>query len=272
MMAGRTRGFGTWFAAALIGLLAGCSLPKPHSTAADVQPAPDGPEPSEPTSRPAISVIERYIEATGGREAHQQLTSRITHSRFSGMFLLLPLSGEFTTYQKHPTRLRAEGSAKILGRDITFVAATDGQVAWQETSWGGLKVLEGVRRENFIRQADMHLLLRPERHYSRMDWQGPVEFEGVACEQLELHDLDGSVEVRYYDVQTGLLAGFKARGGGGGQFEVQVREYRSVGRILEPIEFEFRFLGGRLRWVNELVEHDVEIDDAIFAPPEGAGG
>jgi hypothetical protein len=252
--------------AALVAVL-GCA-------AARSAEAPQVDAPGSPPAAPAetrltgVDVLSRYVDVTGGRAAHEQLESRIIHGSFEGRVLFFHVSGTFTTWQKHPRKLKTEARAKLLGREIVFIAATDGSSAWQG---GGneVRMLDGARRDSFIRQADLHLVLTPELHYPSIEYRGEEPFNGVTCRRVELRTKEGDTETRFYASETGLLNGMSARKKGAADaFAMRVSDYQDVGGIKEPTRFEFSILGGTVSWQHDAIEHNVEIDDARFTPPK----
>ncbi len=258
---------GFWMST-LFGL--GCATTRPVETPQTDKPAVAGVSPpAAPLS--GRDVIDRYVEVTGGRAAYEHLESRIIHGSFEGHVLFFTVKGTFTTWQKHPRKLKTEARASLLGREFTFVAATDGVDAWQGGGGSDVKMLEGPRRESFIRQADLRIIITPEAHYSTIDYRGDESFHGVECRRVELQTAEGDTETRFYAVDTGLLNGLSARRKGAADgFGLRITEYQDVGGMKEPSRFEFSVLGGTVSWQHDSIEHNVAVDDALFAPPPPA--
>lgn len=250
----------------LLGAIPGCATARPPEIAqADACPdATVEPGAARPTG---ADVLARYVEATGGRAAYEQLDSRIIRGSFEGRVLFFEFSGTFTTWQKHPRKLKTEARARLLGREIVFVAATDGSNAWQG---GGneIRMLDGPRRDSFIRQADLRLVLTPESHYPQIEYRGDEVYQGALCRRVELQTAQGDTETRFYDVDSGLLNGMSARRKGAADaFTMRVSDYQDVGGLKEPTRFEFSIFGGTVVWQHDAIEHNVEIDDSVFALP-----
>lgn len=259
-------GIATAISLAALTAAPGCAVTRPpEMPRADA--LPDAPEETVAVQLTGADVLARYVEATGGRAAYEQLDSRIIRGSFEGRVLFLEFSGTFTTWQKHPRKLKTEARARLFGREIVFVAATDGSSAWQG---GGneVRMLEGPRRDSFIRQADLRLVLTPEVHYPQIEYRGDEVYHGDLCRRVEMQTAQGDTETRFYSVESGLLNGMSARRKGAADaFTMRVSDYQDVGGIKEPTRFEFSIFGGKVLWQHDAIQHNVEIDDALFARP-----
>lgn len=262
-----------WKAALLAGgcavatLLAGCAAAGPGRVAAP-EAAPRSAETAANAEPSGRALLARYVDATGGTAAYEALTSRVTRGEFEASILVFTATGTFVSYQKQPHMLRTEITARLLGREFSIVGATDGAEVWQTSGDGKITMLDGPRREAFIRQADLHLILEPDRQFTSIESRGRRGFEDADCYEVETTTPEGDHETRFYRTSDGLLAGMTTRRtNGGGDFKLLVHEYRDVDGILEPVQFELSTLGAHVTWSSTTVEHNVAVDDALFTRP-----
>ena len=82
----------------------------------------------------AEEVLDKYIEATGGKAAHEKLNNQVAHGKME-----IPGSGfkgSMTIYHAVPNRLFVELELENLGK---FQQGTDGKVVWEKNDVTGTR-------------------------------------------------------------------------------------------------------------------------------------
>jgi caffeoyl-CoA O-methyltransferase len=212
---------------------------------------------SDPTPTVA-SVIERYIEALGGRRAIERLETR----RCSGWLVTdLPSNDppvhetlEMETYSALPNRWL------LVGRDSsgTLKNGFDGEVGWDQNTYT-VKPEPRMERGKLAFIINPHGPLRIGDYFHDMVLAGTTEWEGRMCYAIE-SDRKASSYTLYFDVETGLLRQIG--------YHWFLRDYREVDGVIFPFEIEVSRKGGSTTYHFEEVENNIPVDDALFAMPD----
>lgn len=200
-------------------------------------------------------ILERYVEAIGGREAAERLTTRVCKGRFiddrpyAGPKQIIP----FETYSKVPDK-----SLFILKHPKNKEQeGFDGKIRWRLDT-NGL-----IRRENQERsQMDYFLdpqnTLRIWEYFPGMELMGRVKLRGHSVYVVE-NSRKSPHYTLYFDTESGLLIQI-------GYYELH--EYRAVDGIKFPFRLEYSRKGGSNTYVFDDVRHNMPVEDKRFALPE----
>jgi hypothetical protein len=170
------------------------------------------------------AVLERYQQALGGVDAIkkvQSLTARgdIESSGMQGKATFVYYAKPFKTLLKVT---RPDGTEIISG--------FDGSTSWSITPKGPSidtdTALEAVRRD-----ADLQYPLHQADYFQKLEFAGVTDFEGRPCYWLHGTTHWGKDNNQFYDVQTGLLAGyrFQSDDSSAGTTVALFQEYKNFG-------------------------------------------
>jgi hypothetical protein len=202
---------------------------------AATQPAP-APLPA------AKQVLDRYLEVTGGRAAHE----KARHRTLTGTFELSGkgMKGTLLVQQSAPDKMTTRIDIPGLG---TIVKGTDGTHAWEVSAITGPRLLQGAEKEEALLEAAFDADLHPERTYAAMETLRVEPVEGKPAYVVKLTPRgNGSPRTAYYDKESGLLVRFVAtttRDMGTVHAESTVGDYRPEGGILLPHRVTLSTLG-----------------------------
>jgi hypothetical protein len=150
----------------------------------------------------ADAVLDRYKQALGGVDAIAKVQSETVRGEIESSGK--PGKATFV-YQAKPFKTlmnitRANGSQ--------IVAGFDGSVSWSVGPEGASidkdTALEAVRRD-----ADLQYPLHQPDYFKKLELAGVTDFEGHRCYWLHGTTHWGKDNNQFYDVQTGLLAGYR---------------------------------------------------------------
>jgi hypothetical protein len=212
----------------------------------------------------ASEVLQRYIEATGGKDALLRHKSMTLHGRYQVPAAKLDL--ETVIYTKDGKLLWTA----ILPNGKTASSGYDGQIAWDLDGSGTATIHRGDEAKSVARDADMYYHLHVMNYFKSFDVVGVQEFNGRPCYHLKGVNNWGRVNEHFYDQQNGLLLGYAfntAWRGGKGDATETFEDYKDFGGILMPAKATSRD-GDDLAFtlINSVTYDDV--DDAVFALPE----
>src|ERR1700735_4641578 len=150
----------------------------------------------------AAQVLDRYKQALGGVQVIQGVQS-------------LTVRGEMEktgTADKATFVYRAKPFKTLLkltrpdGTEVT--TGFDGSVSWTVTSKGA-EIDKDTPVEANRRDADLQYPLHQPDYFKKLELAGVVDFEGHRCYWLQGTTHWGKDNNQFYDVETGLLAGYR---------------------------------------------------------------
>jgi hypothetical protein len=214
---------------------------------------------------PAGEIIDRYIEAVGGRDALMAYAS----SRVTGTFAM-PAAGiqgalvvEWADPDLTITRVEIPGLGVIL-------SGWDGHVGWSEDPTLGPRLLDGMELAATRESASRLAALRDPSAFDVRETVELTELNAQACYRVLLVWKSGRETFDCYHVETGLLvasAGRQETPMGEIETLTLMEDYQEFGGILSPSRIRQQMLGQEQVMTMDAVEYDV-VDPSAFVPPE----
>lgn len=144
-------------------------------------------------------LVEKYIEATGGRQIREKLTSRVVES--SVKVPAANLSGTSTSY--------TQGDKVLVLVDLEGVGSerrgTDGLVYWEISTNTGPRIFEDKELDFWKRAFRLDSDLELDRFYESIETTGVADVDGKPAYKVVFTTHNGATETRYYDQQSGLI-------------------------------------------------------------------
>ena len=159
----------------------------------------------------AIAVIDRYLEATGGKKTLNAIQDRV--ERFSNK--KLTPTGEtvmkMSRYLSRPVKIREEWELPGMGitkdgAPLTFTQVYDGEQAWVK-AMGFVSALSGKTLTVFVwdKHIDDYFMSWQENGWTAK-YDGPSEASGKPVEVIDLLSFAGNQRLRYsFSSEDGLL-------------------------------------------------------------------
>lgn len=199
-------------------------------------------------------ILERYIQALGGRAAIEKLTTRTCTGRFVDA-----VSWTDPPVQTHPLK----ALAKIPDRWLTTIQVSkgieqngfDGRIGWKVNP-------DRIERADRMSRSWLGYLLNPQGAlYIREYFPGMTLRAKDISRGREVYMVKNRTEnMLYFDVETGLLTQI------GSSWELQ--DYREVDGVNFPFRIATSRKGGESYFAFDKIEHNVPIDDARFTIPK----
>jgi zinc protease len=220
--------------------------------------------PSVATLPSVDRILNRYIDAAGGRSAWLRLTSRVTTGTID-----IPssnLSGTIELREKAPDRILSE--IRVSG--ILFRQAFDGTVGWTDDPQHGLHVQSGVELSEARRDADFYHPLDLKKLYTKLTVVGVEKVNDKDAYQVEAEVPEGAPDEIYFDLVSGLpdrVVSHRESPQGVIDFREDFDDYREVDGIKRP--FTISETSGETVLTIHVTEvrHNVLLDDSVFAMP-----
>jgi len=200
-------------------------------------------------------ILERYVEAIGGRAAIEKLETRIC----IGSEITDLTSREQPIYESHYFKAVSKIPKSCYTEEWSdagiFVEGYDGK-----TGWG--KDRCGVRVDERIGKWRLNWLLNPQNALRIEEYYPDLEIKGTTrLREMVVYSLESPALHRplFFDTTTGLLVGFG--------YNWEIHNYREVDGILFPHRAIESRKGGSTIFEFSEVRHNEAVDDSIFVMP-----
>jgi len=209
----------------------------------------------------ADAVLEKYKQALGGVDAIRNVQSETAHGEIEGTGI--QGKATFVSYSKLFKSL-----FKVTRPDGTeIISGFDGSVSWNITPKGA-SIDTDTPLESARRDADLHYALHQPDYFQKLELAGITDFEGRPCYRLHGTTHWGKDNNQFYDVQTGLLAGyrFQADDSSSALTIVVFGDYKNFGGRLVPTKLTARSGNDARTFTTTSLTYE-PIPDSVFDLP-----
>ena len=259
----------TLAAAVITGSALSARVPQAPTPSRPAPPA-TGAKPPAPAATAALpsarSIIDRHIEAIGGRKAILSHTS--SHATGTMTVAGSGITGALEIYSAKPDKSLVKINLGGIGE---VVEGFDGVHAWSISPMTGPSLTQGKELAEKKFDANFYSDLHEEGRYASMKTIEKTTFDGRPCYKVSLTMKNGSEDIDFYDVQTGLKAGAivtrEAQMGMGPMSVTQVvLDYKKYGGLLVPTTLKQTAMGVEQVLKLTAVEFD-NVPPSMFEPP-----
>lgn len=212
----------------------------------------------------ATDILEKYIEASGGRK----LLSSVKDTKMTGTLniVIMGMSGSLAMYSKEPNMMRMDME---LG-GMVMTTAYDGETAWwTNPQTGATEELPADQEDEIIRMAyGNDILLNPDKHGVTYTLKESENIEGKDYFVLVQTFSDGYAQTMYIDSKTYLPYKTVAtvnQQGVEAESETFLSDYRKIDGMM--VSFSARILYDGEEYMtmtfNE-VKYNTGLDDSLF--------
>lgn len=214
---------------------------------------------------PAKQLLDRYVEAVGGRDALKKHQFRTIESVTE-----MPAAGvKMTTRTVQAAPDRVVTTVEMPGMGASR-SGYDGTVAWQINPMSGPSLLDGVAKDQMVLQADFNALLEPERLYKSVETVERTEFGGQSCYRVKFVSHTGIESWQCFDTETGLavaMGGKQESQMGSVDMTMLFSDYREFDGIRSPARMTASMMGQQMITTVNSISH-APVDPSVFAPPQ----
>jgi len=181
---------------------------------------------------PAESVLDRYVQVTGGRQAYEKRKTEISHGTLE--YTSLGIKGSITRYAAEPDKYYAALDIEGLGK---VEMGLNGGIAWENSALLGPRVKTGVERAEAIREGSMNSTLNWRKLYPKVQNAGIESLDGEECYKVIMTPAEGQPMIGYYQKKSGLqvkITTVSTTQMGDIPVELIASDYKDFGGILEP--------------------------------------
>lgn len=213
---------------------------------------------------PARQLVDRYIEAIGGREAIMARTS--THTKGTFAMPAMGLSGDLEVYSADPgkqlTKVNISGIGEIRN-------GFDGEVAWSMNPMEGPRVMEGMELAQVKDEAAPESTLRDPKLVESLETVEKTNMNGQDCYKVRVVWKSGRESFDCYSVETGLIVAIQQKSEspmGTLDITVNMNDYKDFGGIKLPSRIVQQMMGAEQVMTITSVDYD-GVDPAVFELP-----
>lgn len=221
--------------------------------------------PAAPPALTAQQVLDKAIQALGGRAALEKVTSRIQRGRVQSM--AQGFQGTVEILAKAPDKrlvtTRIEGGGEVK-------RGFDGAVGWVQDP-NGVRTLSGAELAALKRESAFHAELHWQKLYPKVEMGGWHKVGGRDTYAIRMYGADGGRLLRYYDAQTFLLVRSDSQqqmGKSSFVIETYLSDYRTVSGVMIPHEVRQKLPSGEVVTRFSAVLTNLPVDDKRFARPK----
>ena len=202
-------------------------------------------------------VVNKYIEATGGRAAQEGVKSLARTGEF--MLVDMGMGAKLSTYNKGGN---FKQSIEIEGMGEVTTGITDG-VVWQVHFMEGDSILEGDAADAVRQQSVINPYLDWKNNFASAEVTG--EEDGATV--VKFTGKDGKDTVVYFANDTGLIAKQEGEGLDGSAATITVSEYKEVVGIVFAHRQD---IAGTMtvEMTFDSIEVNGDVSDDVFALPD----
>jgi hypothetical protein len=222
---------------------------------------------AQEAAKPEITVeqiMNKAIEASGGREALEKLTSYVATGTIELSAMGITATNE--TYAKAPNKRLSVTTIDGFGE---IIQGYDGKVAWSKEPQAGLKEMTGEMAEQTKRESVFNQALEWKTMYPQSEVTGKDKAAGHDCWMIKFTPATGRAVMHCYDTESYLLIRAVNPGPNGSEIPVELSDYKDMGTgVKSPMTIKVTVPNiGDMTIRYKEVKPNVAIDDAKFSKP-----
>jgi outer membrane lipoprotein-sorting protein len=216
----------------------------------------------EPALPSADQILEKYVAASGGKEAIEKVTSRVTKGTID-----VPTFGASGTFEQVAKAPNLQITTSEFVGYGAVIQCFDGKTAWASEPERGLRDVTGAELDRQKRTADLYGAVHMKEHYKKLTVKGKGKAGDHEAYIIEAEPAEGSAEKLYFDTQSGLLVRVDVPTQQNSTATVLFEDYKDVDGVKVPFTMKQDSPEISLVIKTQEVKHNVPVDDAKFAKP-----
>jgi hypothetical protein len=230
---------------------------------AENEPPRVPPQPPPANMPTADQLIDKYVQAVGGADAVNKVTSRVE----KGNVIVQGSSIPIAVYAKAPNK-RISITKSPNGESST---AFDGTIGWLGGGRGP-RVMNPTETQASKMDADIHFATDVKKTLTRLRVGRPDKIGDTEMYVVVGQAADQTAVRLYFDEKTGLLTRlvrYTPTAFGRLPTQIDYADYRDVDGVKIPFRWTLARVNGRFTIQIDTAQQNVPIDDSKFTKPEG---
>ncbi len=214
----------------------------------------------------AETVLDHFIEVTGGKAAHEKIHSEVTKGTME--FVGKGIKGKIASYEAEPNKNFTLADLEGVGK---VESGTDGDVFWERSAITGPRIKSGDERDEILRASIFNPYLNWRKLYATVETTGSESVDGEDCYKLLLTPKTGQPITEWYAKKSGLLvksSSVHKTQMGDIPADSLLKDYKPVAGLLMPFTRIDRFAGQEIQIRVDSIEFDSGVPKDRFELPE----
>ena len=185
---------------------------------------------AEPELPTAESVLDRYVEVTGGKAAYEKRKTEIATGKLE--FPAAGVKGAIVQYSAEPDKYYSSLDLDGIGK--VEMGVIDG-VAWEKSALLGARIKQGDEKAQALREAHMNASYHWRDLYAKVETAGVETVNGEECYKVVLTPKEGKPETMFFEKKSGLMRKTTLTAAspmGDVSADVTAAEYKDFGGVL----------------------------------------
>jgi outer membrane lipoprotein-sorting protein len=223
----------------------------------------------EAAEEKAAELLDKYVVATGGKEAFGKIKNRVTEMSFE--LPTVNVTMKVKVYSAKPNKSYVVMKSDATG---TIEQGCDGKVVWEKSELTGCRIKTGADRSLILRESKLDRFVDWQEVYDKAELVGTEEVEGRPCYKIVMtpkaSDETGKESV-YIDKETSLIAKIASvmdLGAGAMPVAYIISDYKDVGGVKLSHKMKMLVTGQEQVFTIDSVKNNVDIPADRFALPE----
>lgn len=230
------------------------------------KPKPEGSKKDLPS---AAKLLDKHIEALGGKAALEKVRNRVAKGTFA-----IPaqgFKGTVTVYVAEPDKARTTVDITGIGK---MESGRNGDIVWEVSAVMGARILEGQERAMQLREMDFKGILHWTKQYKSAETVGEAVVDGKPCYKIEMTPKEEDKPATWYiDKESHLLwrVDMSVQNAMGTyETENYLEDYKDVDGVKIPMKSRTVVAAVEMEQVITLesVEQNVDLPKGVFDLPE----
>jgi hypothetical protein len=239
-------------------------VPSVRAQATAAQPPAAAQKPADAALPAAQTIIDRHVEAAGGRKAFDAVNSVTIKGS-----LTIPANGMTGTLEVSAARPNKSSVKTNIAGIGEVLEGFDGTTAWSMSPMTGPMLATGAELEQKVFDSDFDRAMGIPHKYESIKTAERTTFEGRPVYRVELTRKGGPTDVEFYDVETGLKAGGiieRTNPMGTISMTSAVSDYKKFGDLLQPTVMKQTVTGVQIITTFTSIEFN-KVEPAVFELP-----
>jgi len=214
----------------------------------------------------AETILDKYVEVTGGKAAYQKIHSEIQTGTLE--ITAMGIKGKATAWRAEPNKTYTEIELEGIGK---MQDGTDGTVAWSLSAMQGPHVKEGAEKSMAMIQSKFQSEVNWRDLYKKVETTGLETVDGKECYKVVMTPSEGKPITQYFDKQSNLMVKMSMTTQSPmGEIDVEsfASDYRKEGDILMPHKMRQSAAGQEFTMTVESVQYNPEMPKNRFDLPD----
>jgi zinc protease len=213
----------------------------------------------------AETVMDQYVEATGGKAAYEKIKNRMTTGTIE-----IPganIKGTIKVTEAAPNRLLAVTEFGPTGK---MTQATDGKSAWMLSPVIGDRLLEGEEKDAFLLSAEFHRDVRWKEVYQKVECTGIEDVDGKPAYKVVVTPKTGKPITQFFDKTSHLeVKRVMTQKSPLGEIEGEtyLGDYKKVDGVLMPFSVTQKVAGQEMHMKLTEVKQNLDLPADTFKRP-----